>query len=59
LIKSAVFGFALGIIGCYAGFHSEKGTSGVGRAANIAVVMSMIFIFIIDLISLQVTSLFR
>ena len=59
LIKSAVFGFVLGIIGCYAGYHSEKGTSGVGRAANIAVVMAMIFIFVIDLISLQVTSLFR
>jgi phospholipid/cholesterol/gamma-HCH transport system permease protein len=59
LIKSAVFGFVLGIIGCYSGFHSEKGTSGVGRAANTSVVMSMIFIFIIDLISLQVTSLFR
>jgi phospholipid/cholesterol/gamma-HCH transport system permease protein len=59
LIKSAMFGFAMGLIGCYAGYHSEKGTSGVGRAANIAVVMSMIFIFIIDLISLQVTSLFR
>jgi phospholipid/cholesterol/gamma-HCH transport system permease protein len=59
LIKSAVFGFALGIIGCYAGFHSDKGTSGVGRAANIAVVMSMISIFVIDLISLQVTSIFR
>jgi phospholipid/cholesterol/gamma-HCH transport system permease protein len=59
LIKSAVFGCALGLIGCYAGFHSEKGTSGVGRAANIAVVMSMISIFVIDLISLQVTSLFR
>lgn len=59
LIKSAMFGFAMGIIGCYAGFHSEKGTSGVGRAANISVVMSMIFIFVIDLISLQVTSLFR
>ena len=59
LIKSAVFGFVLGIIGCYAGYHSEKGTSGVGRAANLAVVMAMIFIFVIDLISLQVTSLFR
>jgi phospholipid/cholesterol/gamma-HCH transport system permease protein len=59
LIKSAFFGFAIGLIGCYAGYHSEKGTSGVGRAANSAVVVSMISIFVIDLIGLQITTLFR
>lgn len=59
LIKSALFGFAMGIVGSYSGYNSEKGTSGVGRAANTAVVVSMIFIFVIDLISLQVTNLFR
>ena len=59
LIKSAFFGLAMGLIGCYAGYHSEKGTSGVGRAANTAVVVSMISIFVIDLISLQITNLFR
>lgn len=59
LIKSAFFGLSMGLIGCYAGYHSEKGTSGVGRAANTAVVASMISIFVIDLIGLQITSLFR
>jgi phospholipid/cholesterol/gamma-HCH transport system permease protein len=59
MIKSALFGFAIGVIGSYSGLHSEKGTSGVGRAANAAVVVSMIFIFVIDLIMLQVTNLFR
>lgn len=59
LIKSAFFGFSMGVIGCYAGYHSEKGTSGVGRAANTAVVVSMIFIFVIDLIGLQIINLFR
>lgn len=59
LIKSAFFGFAIGIIGCYAGYHSDKGTTGVGKAANIAVVASMISIFILDLVSLQVINLFR
>src|SRR3954467_3959248 len=28
LIKSAFFGFAIGLIGSYAGYHSEKGTTG-------------------------------
>lgn len=59
LIKSTLFGFSMGIIGCYAGYNSEKGTSGVGRAANTAVVTAMIFIFVIDLLVLQVVNLFR
>jgi phospholipid/cholesterol/gamma-HCH transport system permease protein len=59
LIKSAFFGFAIGLVGCYAGYHSEKGTTGVGRAANTSVVVSMIMIFVIDLLSLQFINLFR
>ena len=59
LIKSAFFGFAIGIVGSYAGYHSDKGTTGVGKAANIAVVVSMISIFVLDLITLQIINLFR
>jgi len=59
LIKSAFFGFAIGIVGSYAGYHSEKGTTGVGKAANTAVVVSMLSIFILDLITLQIINLFR
>ena len=59
LIKSAFFGFAIGLVGSYAGYHSAKGTTGVGKAANTAVVVSMILIFVIDLISLQFINLFR
>jgi phospholipid/cholesterol/gamma-HCH transport system permease protein len=59
LIKSAFFGFAIGLISCYAGYTTSGGTSGVGKAANTAVVVSMIFIFVIDFISLQFTNLFR
>jgi phospholipid/cholesterol/gamma-HCH transport system permease protein len=59
LVKSAFFGFAIGIISCYAGYHTSGGTSGVGKAANTSVVVSMIFIFVIDLVSLQFINLFR
>jgi phospholipid/cholesterol/gamma-HCH transport system permease protein len=59
LIKAALFGFAIGIIGCYAGFHSKEGTTGVGKAANTAVVVSMLFIFLIDMITLQIITLIR
>jgi phospholipid/cholesterol/gamma-HCH transport system permease protein len=59
MVKSALFGFAIGIISSYAGYHSDKGTTGVGKAANTAVVVSMVFIFVIDLIVLQVVNLIR
>jgi phospholipid/cholesterol/gamma-HCH transport system permease protein len=59
LIKSAFFGFAIGFISSYAGYNTSGGTTGVGKAANTAVVVSMIFIFVIDLISLQFINLFR
>jgi phospholipid/cholesterol/gamma-HCH transport system permease protein len=59
IIKSIFFGFAIGLVGSYAGYNSENGTTGVGKAANTAVVVSMLFIFIIDLLSLQIINVFR
>lgn len=54
-VKSYFFGFAIGIVGCYKGYHSSKGTEGVGRSANSAVVVASLLVFIIDLIAVQVT----
>ncbi len=54
-VKSFFFGFAVGMIGCYKGYNSKKGTEGVGRSANSAVVISSILIFIIDLLAVQIT----
>lgn len=56
-IKTFFFGFAIGIIGTFKGYYSGKGTEGVGRAANNAVVSSSLLIFIIDLIAVQITNL--
>jgi phospholipid/cholesterol/gamma-HCH transport system permease protein len=56
-IKTFFFGFAIGIIGCYKGYNSGFGTESVGKAANAAVVMSSVAIFIIDLIVVQLQSL--
>lgn len=58
-IKSYFFGFAVGIIGCYKGYFSAKGTEGVGQSANSAVVISSIMIFVIDLIVVQITDVFN
>ncbi|WP_324496675.1 ABC transporter permease [Haliscomenobacter sp.] len=56
-IKTFFFGFAIGIIGCFKGYYSNKGTEGVGRSANSAVVVSSVAIFILDLIAVQITDL--
>jgi phospholipid/cholesterol/gamma-HCH transport system permease protein len=57
VIKTIVFGFAIGIIGSFKGYNARKGTEGVGEAANSAVVVSSLSIFIIDLLAVQVTHL--
>ena len=46
LVRAFVFGFTIGTIGCYKGYSTTKGTEGVGRAANSAVVTIMFLIFI-------------
>ena len=56
--KSFFFGFTIGLIGCYYGFNSKKGTEGVGRSANAAVVTSSLLIFVIDLLAVQITNIF-
>jgi len=55
ILKTFFFGFAIGIIGCYKGVTTKKGTEGVGRSANSAVVISSLIVFIIDLIAVQIT----
>lgn len=58
LIKTFFFGFAIGLIGCYKGYNTKKGTEGVGRSANATVVISSLLVFIIDLITVQITQFF-
>jgi phospholipid/cholesterol/gamma-HCH transport system permease protein len=57
IIKTVFFGFAVGLVGCYKGFYSSKGTEGVGKSANSAVVISSFLIFLIDLVAVQITDL--
>ena len=59
VFKSVVFGYTIGIVGCYQGYNSNKGTEGVGRAANWAVVMSMFLIFIEELLIAQIIQAIR
>jgi len=44
LVKAAVFGFIIALMGCYSGFNSRGGAQGVGTATTNAVVSSSILI---------------
>jgi phospholipid/cholesterol/gamma-HCH transport system permease protein len=44
LIKAAVFGFIIALMGCYNGFHSKGGAQGVGSATTNAVVSASILV---------------
>ena len=44
LVKAAVFGFIITLMGCYHGYHSGKGAEGVGIATTNAVVSASILI---------------
>lgn len=44
LIKAAVFGFIIAVLGAYQGFHARGGALGVGRAATHAVVGATVLI---------------
>lgn len=57
LIKSAVFGAIIGIVGCHEGYHAEGGARGVGKATTEAVVISAVMILVADYII--ATILFR
>lgn len=59
IIKSFIFGFTIGIVGCYKGYTSTKGTQGVGKAANTSVVIAMFLIFIEELLAMQVINAIR
>jgi phospholipid/cholesterol/gamma-HCH transport system permease protein len=50
LVKSAVFGFLISLMGCYTGYHSKGGAQGVGAATTYAVVSASVLILMFDYI---------
>jgi phospholipid/cholesterol/gamma-HCH transport system permease protein len=50
LIKAAVFGFIVTLMGCYHGYNSKGGAQGVGTATTNAVVSASILILCLDYI---------
>ena len=58
IIKTYFFGFAIGLVGCFKGYYCDKGTVGVGLAANSAVVFASMLLFILDFIAVFITDIF-
>jgi len=59
VVKTYFFGFAIGLVASYKGYYSNNGTEGVGKAANSAVVFASLLVFLIDMVAVQITSLFQ
>jgi phospholipid/cholesterol/gamma-HCH transport system permease protein len=59
VIKAMVFGFTIGTVGCIRGWNATQGTMGVGRAANVSVVISMFLIFIEEMFIVQIANSLR
>ncbi|WP_027136723.1 MlaE family ABC transporter permease [Gaetbulibacter saemankumensis] len=57
-VKTFFFGFAIGLVGCFKGYYCSNGTVGVGKAANSAVVLASMLLFILDFIAVFVTDIF-
>ena len=50
LVKAAVFGYLIALMGCYHGFHSRGGAQGVGKATTNAVVTGAILVLVFNYI---------
>ncbi len=55
LVKAAVFGFIISLMGCYNGYKSKGGAQGVGAATTNAVVSASILILTLNYV---ITELF-
>jgi phospholipid/cholesterol/gamma-HCH transport system permease protein len=49
-LKTIVFGFLVGVVGCFFGTHARGGTEGVGRAATRGVVVSIFLVLVADVL---------
>ncbi len=54
LVKAAVFGLIVAMMGCYHGYHSDRGAQGVGAATTNAVVSASILILISNYLLTQI-----
>jgi len=59
LLKPLVFGFIIGMVGCYMGISTKGGTRGVGKATTTSVVAASILVIISDFFISKIILEFR
>ena len=57
-VKTMVYGWIIGVIGCFQGMNMKGGTEGVGRAATSSVVLSSLFIILADVVLVKLIMVF-
>ncbi len=57
IFKTFVFGFIIGVVGCYEGYTASGGTEGVGRASTKAVVSASLLLLFTDMVLVKLTAL--
>jgi phospholipid/cholesterol/gamma-HCH transport system permease protein len=58
VLKTVVFGWLIGLAGCYAGLTATGGTEGVGRAATAGVVVSIFLVLVADVLLVRLIKVF-
>ncbi len=56
-LKTMVFGYLIGLTGCYQGLHAKEGTEGTGQAATRAVVVATLLVLISDVFLVRIIQL--
>jgi phospholipid/cholesterol/gamma-HCH transport system permease protein len=57
-LKTAVFGFIIGLVASFQGMRTTGGTEGVGRSATSAVLLSSLFIILADVLLVRLIIVF-
>jgi phospholipid/cholesterol/gamma-HCH transport system permease protein len=57
-LKTIVFGYLIGVVSCYLGFTTSRGTEGVGEASTRSVVASSILIILSDVVLVKIIFFF-
>jgi phospholipid/cholesterol/gamma-HCH transport system permease protein len=57
ILKTAAFGFLIGVSGCYFGMNARGGTEGVGQAATAGVVVSIFLVLVSDVVLVRLIKL--
>jgi phospholipid/cholesterol/gamma-HCH transport system permease protein len=59
VLKTVVFGYLIGVSGCWFGMNARGGTEGVGQAATRGVVVSIFLVLVSDVVLVKLIQVLR